>query len=366
MAVGGSIALSAPTTAFAGSNPPYEPDPQSVGSITFYDASGNVVTSGTTSATPMVAYAVGSATIHQGDTTAVLIGAQPKPSATTANWNTDFLSSFTSYPITSGAPAAIQTLSQTKPVVTGANTDLSLADFIAEFPNTSGADANLYQLRLKTASGSTQTDTYDVADVQVSGSAWTEVYPTGGTPPTSTSTSLSVSRTSAKAGQSVTLTATETPHAAGHIQFQDNGSSLGSAVTVSNGTASLSKALSAGSNKITAVFTPSNPIGFSGSTSSAKTVTVTKGKLKNTGKPKLKGPHKVGKKERVKTGSWSPHASKFSYQWYLGSKKIKHATKKVFKPVSKDAGKKLKCKVTAKKAGFASASATTKAVKVTG
>jgi hypothetical protein len=87
-------------------------------------------------------------------------------------------------------------------------------------------------------------------------------------------------------------------------------------------------------------------------------------RLKNTKKPKLSGPHKVGKKEKVSKGSWRPRPSHFSYQWYLGSHKIKHATKKAYKLIKKDKGKKISCKVTATRHGYASASAKSKAVKV--
>jgi hypothetical protein len=182
VAVGVGVALGTGSAAAAGGSAPWEPDPQSVGTITFYNAAGTPITSGSTTSSPMAAFAVGSTTVHAGDTTAVLIAAQPNSDASTANWNTDFLSGFTSYPISSGAPASIQTLSQSKPVVTGKSTDLALSDFIAEFPSDSGKPGykNVYQLRLKTANGSTQTAEYDVADVIVSGSTWSEVYPIGG------------------------------------------------------------------------------------------------------------------------------------------------------------------------------------------
>lgn len=173
--------------AAGGSAPPWEPDPQAVGGITFYNDSGAVITSGSVNAKPFAAFAVGSTAIHSGDRTAALIAAQPNAAAGTANWNSDFLSGFTAYPITSG-PGAVQTLSKTRPVVSGAASDLSLADFIAEFPSNSAKAGykNVYQLRLKTASGADQTTQYDVADVAVSGNTWTEVYPAGGTGPVKT------------------------------------------------------------------------------------------------------------------------------------------------------------------------------------
>lgn len=178
--------------------PKWEPDPQSVGVIAFYDASGSKITSGNIDDKPFAAYAVGSKTVHTGDDHAVMRMAQPNPQAGTGDWNVDDVSAFTAYPLTSG-PDDIQTLSQTHPVSTGADTDLSISDFIGEFPNTgpSGAGCayspgdpsgctnaayqNIYQIRLVTASGSTQSTQYDVADIVVSGNTWTQLAPSSST-----------------------------------------------------------------------------------------------------------------------------------------------------------------------------------------
>jgi putative cell wall-binding protein len=71
-------------------------------------------------------------------------------------------------------------------------------------------------------------------------------------------------------GTSVTFTATVSPSAAGSVQFMDGTSALGSPVTVSSGTASLTTtALSQATDSITAVFTPTSPAAFSASISSA-------------------------------------------------------------------------------------------------
>jgi len=186
--------------------PTYEPVAGSNGTIAFYDASGNQITSGSITAAPIAAYFVASNELHAGDTQAALLASQPNPSANVQLWNVDTLSSFTNYPLASG-PANIQTLSQTHPVVTGQATDLTLNDFVNEFPNTgpSGIGCayaqtaagctntdyqNLYQLRIKSAGGGIQTTTYAVADVLVSGNTWTQVYPTvGSTPGTPTGVS---------------------------------------------------------------------------------------------------------------------------------------------------------------------------------
>jgi hypothetical protein len=47
-------------------------------------------------------------------------------------------------------------------------------------------------------------------------------------------------------------------------------------------------------------------------------------------KPKLSGPHQPGQEKMVTAGRWSPKASTVTYQWYLGSAKVKGATKSFF------------------------------------
>ena len=46
---------------------------------------------------------------------------------------------------------------------------------------------------------------------------------------------------------------------------------------------------------------------------------------------------------------------KLTYQWYRGSKKIKHATKKTYTLTAADAGSKVKVVVTGSASGFISA-----------
>ncbi|HWB65939.1 MAG TPA: hypothetical protein VG708_03815 [Mycobacteriales bacterium] len=277
--VGSGLAAGVGPVANAAGTPPYEPDPQAVGTVTFFDASGHVITSGHVNSSPMAAYAVGSHTIRSGDTRAVLIAAQPKANQPTSSWNTDFLSGATSYPLGSGTPTAIQGLSQTNPVVTGAATDLSLADFIAEYStaNAGSGYSNLYQIRLKTAdSTGAQTDNYDVADVEVTGNTFQVVYPGSG----------------GGGGGQQALQVSKRPT------------------------------------------------------------------LARTGKVK------VGSKERVNHGSWSPKPTSYSYQWYAGSKKIRGATHATLKVPASATGKALSCRVTAHRSGFRAGAATAKGAKV--
>jgi virginiamycin B lyase len=78
--------------------------------------------------------------------------------------------------------------------------------------------------------------------------------------------------------------------------------------------------------------------------------------------PVLSGPHKAGKAEAVSTGAWSPAATSYTYQWYLGTARIAHATSSRYTPPTTDKGKKLHCAVTAHRAGYASGTHATPAV----
>ena len=71
-------------------------------------------------------------------------------------------------------------------------------------------------------------------------------------------------------------------------------------------------------------------------------------------KPTLSGSHKAGKPESVTSGTWAPGASSYSYQWYLGSSAIAHATSARYTAPTKDRGKTLHCVVTAHRPGYAS------------
>ncbi|GAC79007.1 Ig-like domain (group 3) [Gordonia malaquae] len=88
-----------------------------------------------------------------------------------------------------------------------------------------------------------------------------------------TTTTVSAPNTATK-GDAVTLSATVAPNpGGGTVQFKVDGSNVGSAMSVSGGTASIQHTFNTtGSRQVTAVF--SGATGFNGSTSSAKTVTV--------------------------------------------------------------------------------------------
>lgn len=82
-------------------------------------------------------------------------------------------------------------------------------------------------------------------------------------------------------------------------------------------------------------------------------------------KPRITGTAKVGRRLRVKVGSWSPKPS-FSYRWYANGKTISGATKTSYKIAKKYKGKRITIKVTGRKTGYTTVtrtSSTTKKVK---
>ena len=136
------------------------------------------------------------------------------------------------------APAPLNT--SPLPLETGNSGDETLQTLEADFPNNDHSNdgyTGMYQLRLYTnAPHKTQTTVYDSADILISGSTWSVVYPASATP---TTTTLTASPASPQpVGTQETLTTTISPSAApGTVQFEVNGTDIGNPVTVSGGSA---------------------------------------------------------------------------------------------------------------------------------
>lgn len=84
-------------------------------------------------------------------------------------------------------------------------------------------------------------------------------------------------------------------------------------------------------------------------------------KVKATGKPKIKGTAKVGKKLTATKGSWAVPVTVAKYQWLRDGKAIAKATKAKYKLKAKDRGKRIKVRVTVTSPGYAATNATSKA-----
>jgi hypothetical protein len=276
----GALVMGFASSASAAGAPPWEPvaNPPEVGGLLFYNASGQQITGGNLTDSPLAAYVQGTATIAAGNTKATLFGYTPVNGVNPGAWSGEQLSGVaTTYPNPS-APGALGT--STLPLETGASGDENLATYIGDFPNTdTSADgyAGLYVLRLKTsASGSGLSSSYDSADISVNTTAgtWSVVYPALN--PTATTTTLTTTPPSPQNfGTSVTLNATVSPSAAaGTVQFEYGSTDIGSPVTVSGGTASTStSSLPVGTDALSAVFTPTPPsgdlLGYASSTGTA-------------------------------------------------------------------------------------------------
>ncbi|MGO9027429.1 MAG: beta strand repeat-containing protein [Acidimicrobiales bacterium] len=265
----GVIAVPAPDAVATATAPPWEPvgNPPQVGGLTFYNATGAQITSGSTNDPPLAAYIQGTNLPRAGDTVATLDAYTPVDGVAAGQWSGEAVSGSTTFPNTS-APASLA--SSPLPLVTGSATDYSLANFVSDFPNndTSTTDgyAGLYVLRLYTsAPGKGLSTSYDSADILISGDTWSVDYTQ-----LQTTTTLGVSPGSPQQfGTAVTLTATVTTGAAGTVQFYNGSTAVGTPQTVSGGTASLvTSALPVGADNLSAVFSPTGT-GYAGSTGTA-------------------------------------------------------------------------------------------------
>lgn len=261
------ILIGGGSAAFAGGTPGWEPDASALGSITFYDATGAVVTGGSLDDHSVAVYAAASGAGRPGDSLAQLKAYTPQAGVLPGLWTGDGLGGATTYPA-AGAPAAIAAL--TVPVATQSNTDLSMNDYIGELPNTSTTAGyqDLYELRLYTSGvGQSQGLSYYRTDIQVNTAAntWTVVFPAG---VTVTNTVLTANPSSpANSGSAVTLTATVTPAGtAGAVDFTDGGTDLGAGTyNAATGVATLTVHPADGVHPFKATFTPSDTGTFGGS-----------------------------------------------------------------------------------------------------
>ena len=362
--------LAAPAS--ASTDPPWEPDPSALGTLTFYNSSGQVVTGGSDLA-HLFDYVEASTVDSASGTKATLVFANPIPPASTptGNFPTGQGSASTAFP-NAGAPAPLNATSN--PVVTLASTDANLTNFIAsQTVNTVAGYANVYQLRVVTSGpggvGSVVNGNYWDADVLVDPIAgtWVETYPVQGASATATNTDLSaVPVSTATQGQSVTLTATVTAtdssHPDGSVEFFQDGASLGTGSFVAaTGIGTLTTthllASSPGGTSLTATFTPTDTSTYSPSTSTGLSYTVNP-KAKT---PSISGPHQVGGTEKCSEGALDFGVSA-SYSWLVSGKKV--ATGKSYVVPASALGKKLSCTAGVHAGGGPTSSATSKSVTV--
>lgn len=261
LAVAGALAvpLVVPSGAQAApSTPPgWLPTAQAVGTVTFYNASGAVITSGRTDTAPFAAYAVGSGVPHKGDTQAGILFANPDASSTPANWYVETAGLLTHQPVKSG-PSDVTSLGKTHPVVAGGSGDQTLDGFESDsIPSTTAGYAGIVHIRLVTATTQgAKSAGYDEAAVSIDPAThtWTQVYPTPGSTPDTTAFSISAP-SSVTYGEKAKVTGTLTDTTAstavggaavalyGRTSSSAKWAKLASATTSSSGAAKVSVTL---------------------------------------------------------------------------------------------------------------------------
>jgi Bacterial Ig-like domain (group 3) len=275
LAIAGGVLAATASIASAATTPPWEPDSNALGSLTFYNSAGQVVTGGNNLA-HLFDYAEASTADAAAGTKATLYFAAPAPGVLPANWFAGLASAASNFPNAS-APPPLNTTAN--PVVSLQSTDADLTNFIASATTqTATGYANVYQVRLETSGpggvGSAPNGQYWEDDIVVNPSAgtWSIEYPAVVTP---TTTTLSATPSPANVGQTVTLSATEAPATAGSVQFENGGTPIGSAVAVNgSGVATTTTTFAAaGTEDLSAVFTPTDTTDYGASTGTA-TLTV--------------------------------------------------------------------------------------------
>jgi titin len=177
--------VAAPATATVAA-PPWQgqnpaTDVNNVGTLTFYDGTGAVITSGSTLTTLGTYVGTTGLTPLSGNSKAVLYAYTPNPSSAPGGWSGLALSGATTWP-NAAAPAPLS--SNANPVVTESpGNDVTLDDYATNsFPNTSTTTGyqNVYELRVFDTGTKGVDAKYASADVLVDPVAhtWTEVYPT--------------------------------------------------------------------------------------------------------------------------------------------------------------------------------------------
>jgi hypothetical protein len=343
----GLVGLSA-APASASVTPAWQPDANAVGSLSFYDAAGHVITSGSITSTPMAAYyrASGGA-VSAGDNVASVATTTPE-TGNSATWSgTQSSTSNQAFPASSlpGDLAGV-----TDPVVHDDSAASFTTNQITPFPNssTTAGYQNLYEVRIYTAgsSNSYSATHWYAADIQVDTNAhtWAQVYPAVVVATSSTTTLAASPSTQAYVGQSVTLTATVSPSgAAGSVQFKDGATDIGSPVAVSSGQAVHPALLpDAGTHSYSAAFVPTDATAYSASASSTMSYKVIPAP---SWKPVIYGTVRVGSTPACVAGF--NDATSVTYAWYHNGTAISGATASTYKIAEGYYAQALTCRVTA-------------------
>jgi hypothetical protein len=276
---GGLLALAAP--AYAGTAPPWEPDPNtaSYGNIALYDANGVQVSSGT-NLNSAFAYAVGTTAADTGATKAIVNFYNPQHGVPTTSWTGTADGGITTFsPATSlpaGTPPTVTGQAPTFPVATGAPADINTW-LSSNTPDTTTGYANTIEVRLTdsgTGGHGSAAGTYWETDIgynttasaitvdgtTVPANGWAQLFPQPTILSPAETLSTSASGGTLTTGSPITLTATGPTTPAGDVLFSDNGAPISGGtspyVAASGGTATFTYTPAAGSHSYTATFVP--------------------------------------------------------------------------------------------------------------
>jgi surface antigen len=169
-----------------------------------------------------------------------------------------------------------------------------------------------------------------------------------------TSTSAPSVSGTAQVGQRLTATAGTWSRKDATVAYQW----FSGAAAVDGATGSTYVTRSADAGRSLAVRVTASRYGFSSATAtSAPTAAVAAGTLTRTAAPTIGGTPRVGASLTASPGSWSPAATP-SYQWYAGGTAVAGATSQTFAPTARQRGQTIRVRVTARRAGYASRTAT--------
>ena len=104
--------------------------------------------------------------------------------------------------------------------------------------------------------------------------------------------------------------------------------------------------------------------GHAAGTATTQGARVQPGTLANPTPPRLKGRPQVGARLRVERGSWGPGAVTLTVQWLRNGVPIKGETGAAYRLKRLDKGNVVAARVTATKAGYASATRVVKSAKI--
>jgi hypothetical protein len=271
LCVAGVISAVGATSAAAAAAP-FDPtvDPNMVGTVTFYNAAGQVVTSGNGNDPLSAQYMVGSVTpagaLPTSRTTIQMVG--PQIAVNPGLFSGSLLNGITIYPLPATAPAVVR--NATTPQGAMLATSINMANAATLFTVKPAPLTNVFQVRLNSVG--TVGPLYNATTITIDPvtGAWAQIDPI---PLGATTTTLAASGSNpANAPASTTLTATVSPAAgnpvpAGTVQFFNGTTSLGTS-PVTAGVAILPQSgVPAATYNLTAVFTPTD--GVSGPSTSA-------------------------------------------------------------------------------------------------